>query len=301
MTADVSVVIGNHQGEHLLADCISSLERQAHRLEEVVVVDGGSSDTSVAVAEANGARVLRHENVGLGFLYNRGVDAVSSRYVLLLNNDVALDPDCVARLVAALEEDSDRFAADPMQVDWNQGRVIHARTTIQPGRMLREYLPGLHLDPIVPANSISPTVCANAAAMLVRRSMFVELGGFDETFFMEWEDLDLCWRGWLRDWPTVYVPEARVRHRVGAVTTPDVTPRRSASSHHNLMRFALKCLPPSAALRVVIGELLRAPAHPRAVTGGLRALMPEIHGIWQCRRKLRPTAEAFAALIQASA
>ena len=153
---------------------------------------------------------------------------------------------------------------------------------------------------MVPALGITTTVCANAAAMLVRRSMFDELGGFDETFFMEWEDLDLCWRGWLRGWPTVYVSDAHVRHRVGAVTTSDVAPRRSASSHHNLMRFALKCLPPVAAVRVLVGELLRAPAHPRAVVAGLRALLPELRSVWHCRRKLRPTAEMLDSLIRAS-
>ena len=45
--------------------------------------------------------------------------------------------------------------------------------------------------------------------MLVRRSMFLELGGFDETFFMEWEDLDLCWRAWLRGWSTRLRPRRR--------------------------------------------------------------------------------------------
>ena len=60
---------------------------------------------------------------------------------------------------------------------------------------------------------------------------------------MEWEDLDLCWRAWARGWASVYVPEARLRHRVGAVTTASVSARRLASSHHNLVRFALKCLP----------------------------------------------------------
>ena len=67
---------------------------------------------------------------------------------------------------------------------------------------MREYLPGLHLDPVVPADRVAATVCANGAAMLVRRAQFAALGGFDETFFMEWEDLDLCWRAWARGWAT---------------------------------------------------------------------------------------------------
>jgi GT2 family glycosyltransferase len=141
----------------------------------------------------------------------------------------------------------------------------------------------------VEAAEVASTVCSNGAAMLVRRSMFSDLGGFDETFFMEWEDLDLCWRGWLRGWRTVYVPDAVVRHRVGAVTTEAVRPRRSASSHHNLMRFALKCLPATAAARVIAGELLRLPAHPRAVALGLAATVAELPAIARERRRIRPS------------
>jgi len=126
--------------------------------------------------------------------------------------------------------------------------------------------------------------------MLVRREMFVELGGFDETFFMEWEDLDLCWRAWLRGWPTVYVPAATVRHRVGAVTSTQALPKRLASSHHNLIRFALKCLPPAAAARVVIGEVLRLPAHPRIVAPALLAISRELPEILRLRHRTRPSA-----------
>jgi GT2 family glycosyltransferase len=163
--------------------------------------------------------------------------------------------------------------------------------------MLREYLPGLHLDPVVPAADVTPTLCANGAAMLVRRDLFAELGGFDETFFMEWEDLDVCWRAWARGHATVYVPNARVRHRVGAVTTAAVQPRRSASSHHNLVRFALTNLPAAAAARVVAGELLRLPRHPRAIATGLAAVARELPEIRRLRAANAVDTAAFERLL----
>ena len=94
MTPDVAVVIGNYRGEALLADCLASVQRQSLPPREVLVVDGASPDRSVEVAEALGAQVLRRENRGLGFLYNEGARATSSEFVLLLNNDVALDEHC---------------------------------------------------------------------------------------------------------------------------------------------------------------------------------------------------------------
>jgi GT2 family glycosyltransferase len=291
VSAEVAVVIGNHQGDQVLGDCLESIASQTVPVSETLVVDGASTDASRSVAERHGARFLSFPNRGLGFLYNRGVDATSAAYVLLLNNDVALDSRCVELLAAELDADDTRFAADSTQLDWAGDRVIHARTTVTRGRLVREYIPGLHLDSVVPADGVVSTVSAHGAAMLVRRSMFVELGGFDETFFMEWEDLDLCWRAWLRGWESVYVPDARLRHRVGAVTTTAATPRRSASSHHNMMRFALKCLPRPAAARVLLGELLRLPAHPRAIgTAAVQVTreLPAILRLRQHQRRLGP-------------
>jgi GT2 family glycosyltransferase len=263
----------------------------------VIVVDGGSIDASVTVARAHDARVLEHANRGLGFLYNRGADAAGSPLVFFLNNDVALEPDCIAQLASALADDPARFAADPRQLDWEGRRTIHARTTLSRGRLLHEYLPGLHLDSVVPADGIAATVCANGAAMLVRRDLFHELGGFDETFFMEWEDLDLCWRAWLRGWATVYVPTAALRHRVGAVTSRQMAPRRRSSSHHNIRRFALKCLPASAAARVVAGELLRWPRYPSAIGLALGVVAKEVPEIVRLRKTIRPSRAHLDAML----
>lgn len=287
--ADVAVVVGNHQGEAVLPDCLGSLRTQTLPPAEVLVVDGASTDRSVAVAATFGARVIEAPNNGLGHLYNVGAHAAFSEYVLLANNDIALEATCLELLAAALDEDESRFAADAHQLSWDGARTVHAATTLGAGRLLREYLPGLHLDDLVSATDTTPTVSAHGAAMLVRRSMMLELGGFDETFFMEWEDLDLCWRAWMRGWASVYVPDAVVRHRVGAVTTRKVLPRRLASSHHNLMRFALKCLPAWPAARVVLGELLRLPAHPRAIASAFLAVGRELPEIRRLRAGLRPS------------
>jgi GT2 family glycosyltransferase len=292
----VAAVIGNFNGEHVLGDCLESLERQSLPPNEVLVVDGSSSDGSVELARSRGVRVIVNDNRGLGALYNRGVAATAAPLVVLLNNDVALDARCVEELAAPFG-DASVFAADARQLDWAGASVIHARTTLTLGAMTREHLPGLHLDDRVPAEAVAETVCANGAAMAVRREMMSALGGFDETFFMEWEDLDLCWRAWLRGWRTVYVPRAVVRHRVGAVTTADVRPRRAASSHHNLMRFALKCLPTAAAVRVVAGELLRLPRHRRAVAAALAATAGELPEIARERRRLAPTREVYDRLL----
>jgi GT2 family glycosyltransferase len=289
---DVAVIVGNYEGEAVLGDCLASLEAQTLRPTEVIVVDADSSDGSAAVAATYRAAFLRRENRGLGHLYNEGARASEAPYLMLLNNDVALDARCLERLHAELSRNERRFAADPRQLDWAGGRIVHARAVLTGGPLLRQPLPGFRLDLCVHSDTVVPTVSANGGAMLVRRDRMLALGGFDETMFMDFEDIDLCWRAWLRGWESVYVPDAVVRHRVGAVTSPGrIMSRRLRSSHHNLLRFALKCFPARHAALVVAGELLRLPRHPRLIVPALARIVAESREIMRARRLAAPTTE----------
>jgi GT2 family glycosyltransferase len=277
----------------VLGDCLDSLERQTLRPAETIVVDAGSTDKSAELARSRGARVIATDNRGIGHLYNVGARLATGEFVLFANNDVALDESCLKLLVEALAGNNSRFAADPRQRDWDDTRDIHAGSTLTRAPLLRRPLPGFDLEQTVPASDVTPTLMANGALFLASRKRFHDLGGFDESFFMEWEDADLSWRAWARGWEIVYVPQAVARHRVGAVTTASIVPRRLRSSHHNLLRFALKCFPPSEAARVVAGELLRLPAHPTLIAPALARVARELPDIVRRRRALGATRELF--------
>jgi GT2 family glycosyltransferase len=288
---DLTLVIGNYNGKRFLEDCIASVRAQTLAPAEIVVVDGDSSDDSLELAARLGARTLHVENRGLAFLYNRGVEASATEYVLLSNTDVVFDPRCFEALHAELQRDASAFAADPCQLDWEGRKEVHAHTTLRRGRLFHELFPGFHLDHVSNVHTPRPTVSAHGAAMLVRRSMFEALGGLDETFFLDFEDLDLCWRAWQRGWASIYTPEASLRHYVAGVTSASAVPRRLASSHHNILRFALKCLPARAAATVVAGELLRLPRHPRVISPALLAVLRELPEILRLRARIQPSTE----------
>jgi GT2 family glycosyltransferase len=135
--------------------------------------------------------------------------------------------------------------------------------------------------------------------MLVRRDLFVQLGGFDETFFLDAEDLDLSWRAWLRGWASVYVPAAQLRHKVGGTGLKGkAMTHRLASSHHNMLRFALKCLPPGAVARILLGEAARLPRHPRVIGKALLQVAAELPEIARLRRATRPQRELLEWMLQ---
>ncbi|HVH51112.1 MAG TPA: glycosyltransferase family 2 protein [Gaiellaceae bacterium] len=295
---EITAVVGNFQGEAVLGDCLQSLAEQTRAPRSVIVVDAGSTDRSASVAERFGAAWLRTENRGVGWLYNVGARAAATPLVLLCNNDVAFEPECLELLAAALEQDTIGFAADPTQLAWEGGTVIHARTEISRGPLLRQPLPGFRVDQTVPATDVVPTLFANGAAMLVCRERLLALGGFDESFFMEFEEIDVCVRAWLRGWTTVYVPEARVRHHVASTTGRERAQRRRvASAHYNLIRFALKCLPVRGVARVLAGELLRLPAHPLLVAPAFARAAGCLREILRERATVQPSGATFEWLL----
>lgn len=295
---ELTLVIGNYEGERFLEGCVASARSQTLPPAEIIIVDADSTDGSRDLADRLGARVLRVENRGLAFLYDRGVEAAETEYVLLANTDVVFDPRCFELLAAALDDDPSAFAADPRQLDWGGQEAVHAHTTLRRGGLFRELFPGFRLDHVVRVDGRRPTVSAHGASMLIRRSMFEALGGSDEAFFLDFEDLDLCWRAWLRGWGSVYEPAAFLRHHVAGVTSASAAPRREASAHHNLLRFALKCLPPRAAASVVAGEVLRLPAHPRAIARALSGVARELPEIRRLRAQLRPSATLLAWMLE---
>ncbi len=285
----VACVIANFNGAAYLPECLASLLAEDPAPAEILVVDGGSTDESREIALAHGARVVSADNRGLGHLYNLGVEAVAAPFVFLANNDIALNPRCLGVLAETLAADERRFAADPAQVAWDDGRLIHARTLLRPSS--RPFT----LAHVEPAEDVVPTLAAGAGGMLVRRSTFIELGGFDETMFLDWEDVDLCWRAWQRGLPSVFVPAASFRHRVGGSdAAAGVARRRSISTRHNRMRFALKCLPAGPAAGIVLWELMRGAKHPTATGAAVAQILRRLPEIARQRSRIGPSRALYS-------
>ena len=227
MATDVAVVVANYAGEEVLDDCLRSVGEQSHVPAELLVVDAGPGSGGRRIAESRGATVLVRPNRGLGYLYNEGARSARSELVLLLNNDVALEPRCLELLVDELVTSSQCFATDPRQVSWDGSALVHGRATLTRGPLLRQPLPGFRLELQGPADAPIPTVGANGGAMLARRERLLELGGFDETMFLDFEDIDLCWRAWSRGWSSSSTATL-TRLRCPPDNTPTRLPRCSS-------------------------------------------------------------------------
>src|SRR5258708_9087911 len=253
----ISVVIVNfNAGGYLTAAAVSELAQGAS-VREVIVFDNGSADSSVGrLRDACADRRLRiielGTNLGFARACNTGIGAAAGDLVLLLNPDCFLFPGAVERLRAALEENRAAVAAAPLLVNPDGSGQRGGRRDIPNPWQIFGYAVGLHrLMPHHPRfrnfNRMSdplpsvPTVvqAISGACMLIRRRALDDLGGFDERYFMHFEDLDWCLRATRANRVILFVPGAVVEHTQG-VCSAACPVRVEYHKHRSLAAFLAK-------------------------------------------------------------
>ena len=233
---EVSVCIVNYNGGGHTEAAVASVWNNAPQIPiEVVVVDNASTDDSLArvLRRWPNVRVIKNDtNVGFGRANNQAMQIAEGRYFLLLNNDAALEPSALARMLQAAESDP-RVAFVGCRVVNGEGNL---QPTYEPSPSLRDYLPAgvrrRRLGRVIETAG-SSELRARAArrygerygyasshtvewlcgvCLLVKRAAALEIGLFDEHFFIYYEDVDWSLRATRAGWKLLYVADARLRH-----------------------------------------------------------------------------------------
>lgn len=224
----LSIIFVNWKTPELTKNAIASVYKETSGFDfEVIVVDNNSGDGSVEMIKKEFPQVILIENSdnrGFGKANNQGLKIAKGDYLMFLNTDVVVLDGALTKLVNYLDQHSDIMMVGP--------RLLNKDLTFQ--HACRRMLPNpinsfFHLfgltkifknskfvneykqsasDPEV----TGPTEALSGAAMMFRRQVYVEVGGFDETFFMYGEDLDFCKRVLDKGWKTVYVSGAKIIH-----------------------------------------------------------------------------------------
>lgn len=240
-----AVTVNYNAGEHLVR-CVRSLK--ADRIDEIVVVDNGSDDDSLAKLESEhpDVRVIHMPNPGLGAATNAGVATLDVDAVFILNPDTEVRPGTVDKLKAVLEADGEVAIVGPRVDNPDGSRYPSVRRfpsfldgaghaifgMLAPGnRWTRRY----RMDDMgdIHARYVD---WVSGSAMFTRKSAFESVGGFDEGYFMYMEDTDLCWRLHKAGWKIYYQPDAVIMH-VQGVSTSQLPYKMLRVHHQSLLRY----------------------------------------------------------------
>lgn len=215
-TGLVSVILVNYRGadDTLIAiKALGELDWPSDRL-EIIVVDNDSRDGSVERIRAGAPQaVLVESGANLGFAggCNLGVSRSHGEFVAFLNSDARPDPGWVREAIAAFGQSDDVGAVASRVLDWNGERVDFIDAGLAWfGKGYKPYV-GERASGL--GETAHDVLFGTGSAMFVRAAVYRELGGFDEDFFMFYEDVDFGWRLNLRGWRFRYQPESLAYHR----------------------------------------------------------------------------------------
>jgi GT2 family glycosyltransferase/glycosyltransferase involved in cell wall biosynthesis len=227
----VSVIVVNYRGAQDTITCLRSLadELDYPRLETIVVDNTPGSEDAALIRAAFPDVVLIDSTENLGFAggCNLGASRASGTVLAFLNNDAKPAPGWVRAAVAELRAQPAVGAVASKVLDWDGTGADFVDAGLTWFGMGYKRHAGSPLADVPEAGHevAKDVLFATGSAMFVRAGLFAELGGFDERFFMFYEDVDLGWRMNLRGWRVRYVPESLAYHRhhgtMSAVDAPD--------------------------------------------------------------------------------
>lgn len=222
--SDILAVVVNWNGKADLAQILPSLLSQSVPV-DVIVVDNGSTDDSESLVRKLGVAWLPlGANYGLAHAYNEGAKVSQSKYIAFMNNDLKLEGHCLENLTSALAARPDGLAADAVQLDWETGAPVHAATSFANAPLIDlEWWPpmlniGIRVEQQDPRAVGEPTetAMASGAILAVRRELWEAIGGWDGSYPIGWEDVDLALRARAAGYRLYNVGTARCKHRLSA-------------------------------------------------------------------------------------
>jgi GT2 family glycosyltransferase len=228
----LSIVIVSYNTRELLVDCINSIEKNLNKYSyEIIVVDNASADGSAVLLGEKYPNIKLIENfynAGFAKANNQGLAVSSGEYILLLNSDTVILGEALENLIAFMDTQPEAAICGPKLLNSNMTLQLPCRRGFP--RFVNSVSHFMRLDKLFPKSkvlgsylmtymdsSIDHEVDAvSGACMLVRRNVLNTVGGLlDETYFMHFEDIDLCFRAKEHGYKVFYVHNSEVIHLKG--------------------------------------------------------------------------------------
>lgn len=213
----IAVLVLNRDGAHFLKDCFESLLRNTFVPFDIYLIDNRSNDESVPLTRSKFpmVKIMQNEsNLGFAGAYDRAIRALDYEYMVLLNNDTVVLDDWLRPLLETAKRDA-RIAAcgskilmawDKETIDHAGGMLTRIGSGLDRGKWTKDH--GQYQEPIEVGFGCG-------CSLLIRRSSYLEVGGFNPDYFIYHEDVDLCWKLRLFGYSIMYVPDSVLYHYLG--------------------------------------------------------------------------------------
>lgn len=226
----VSIILVSYNSATIIKNCLQSLRQFNQSIPvEIIVVDNASQDGSPAIIEQYFPEVnLLKETVNHGFGKgnNIGAKVAQGEFILFLNTDTILTSDFLPSLLEVMQQDNQVGIIAPRLVNRDGSLQISTSPAISikgeyiAQKRSHQYRQGKNLQKIIQAFAQQQEVdIVVGAAFLIRRKLFEQLRGFDENFFMYFEEADLCQRSQYLGWKIIYYPQVSLIHLHGESTS----------------------------------------------------------------------------------
>jgi N-acetylglucosaminyl-diphospho-decaprenol L-rhamnosyltransferase len=275
------ILIVTYNSEEVVGPCLDSCRGKA---EEIVVVDNASSDgTRDELLRRPWVRtILNDANRGFAGAVNQGFEVLRADCVLLLNPDIELQSG-VDSLAKSFDDPEVGAATGRLiDVDGASQDEFHLRRLPSPSTLALEVLGVNRLWPGNPVNRAYRSGASGVeqpagAFLMVRRSVWRELGGFDESFYPIWfEDVDFCKRLKENNWRVAFEPAVVARHVGGHSTSALSCVERQTFWYASLLRYAANHYTPVSRSVVCLAVMLACPLRMLASVVGRRSLEPVV-------------------------
>jgi len=288
--ARVAAVIPTWNRRDLLATLLQNLTAQTRSLSEIIVVDNGSEDDSAELATGAGATVLQMgRNLGFAAAVNRGIEAADADWIAILNNDVTLEPDWLAKLLEAAAQEDIWFATGKILQAAHHQVVDGTFDEISRGACASRCGSGKPDGPVW--NQAQRIRVAPMTAAIFRRQLFRDLGSLDETFGSYMEDVDFGLRCALAGRDGLFVPSAVAYHR-GSSTLGEWNYDTVWRIARNQVLLSAKHFRGQARWPIVAGQLLWGMVALRHGRGSA-FVRGKIAGMREARRMTRPSTNEY--------
>jgi GT2 family glycosyltransferase len=286
MIRNVTAVIVNWNSGAQLQECLGSLQNVC----PAIVVDNASTDGSCDGVDAltNVTVIAANENLGFGKACNLGASHAQTEYLLFLNPDAAVFPGTLERALSVMDDpQNSQVGISGVQLVGTAGKVERSCARFPtPSKLLAQamgldrLIPRLgHLMVDWPHDSTQAVDQVMGAFFLVRRDMFNNLVGFDERFFLYFEEVDFSYRAKQAGWKSLYLADVQAFHKGGG-TSDQIKARRLFYVLRSRLLYANKHFGFWGALVTFVATLFLEPVS-RSVLAMLRRSWSDLKETWQ--------------------